>query len=768
MADQIVQKLITLLGWKVDNTGQKQYDQINQRMNNKMVSDHKKANDKKVSQDQKTAEQQKRIAEKVYEFELKVRERLARHQEKLAQQKERRVNSEFERDYKKLVNFEQKQEQIREKALQFEQRIRAKLEQIKEQQAQKDLMRSQKLADQQARIQEKLLNDRLKRENDFERRLQQAQNRMSQHQEQAKRDRITDGHALQGAGRSIKSAGSVGMQLFGGLIGESVTTAGDIEALLNQVQAHGGFTRNDIPMLSKLAKSVSLSSGFKQIDLLLAMKEMGKAGYKGQDLTSLTSKMPDFALATDSTLQQSAKLTTDMLELFGYKIQDATKVMDTLTTGLSESKLDFYDMSTALKYAAPAWKASGGKLEDLIAVLAIQSQSGIKGSTAGTGNRAAVVNLALSSISSDLSGIKSNKELKKRQKNTVTSLGLKDVYDKNDNLDYFSTMRQLGKALKGMKRAKQEAVMFDLFGKTAMNQNFLVMDAMTDPKKAKRNEELIAKTRSSFGNNNTAKMSSIMKQGFNFQSGQLENSFVNLKEAIGKNFLQDLTNLFNKMSKFFNMLSEKHPILMKLTAGFLLFGFAMSGLTVTIGSFLIFAGALSVSLGVLEIGFGALFFWFGTISIAVIALGYVFYQFATKGKQVFFDFANWVNEKIEWLTGISLPKAFDKMIPAFNSAVEKLKSIWKSFSDMVLSVTLGFYADKLANAMGQVNISPQTQHLVNANAVTRTLKQSNQQILNFHGGPSNSARTQEQILSSTNAFDKVTAKRLSWLSQGYK
>ncbi len=768
MADQIVQKLITLLGWKVDDKGQKQYDQINQKLNNKMVSENKKANDKKIVQDQKTAEQQKKIAEKVYEFELKVRERLARQEEKIAQQKQKRIDSEFEKDYKKLLQHEQKQEQVREKALQFEQRLRAKLSQIKDQEAQRDLIRSQKLANQQNSIEEQNLRRRLQaRERDFNRRLQDIQNRNNA-REQAQRDRISQGYALQGSGRSIKGAGSAGMALFGGLIGESVQTAGDIEKLLNQVQAHGGFKSGDRGMLSKLAKSVSVSSGFAQTELLLAMKELGKAGYKGNDLVSLTSQMPNFALATDSTLQQSSKLTTDMLELFGYKIQDATKVMDTLTTGLSESKLDFTDMSTALKYSAPAWKASGGKLEDLIAVLAIQSQSGIKGSTAGTGTRAATVNLALSSIASDMSGIKSNKQLKQRQKSTVANLGLKNVYDKNDNLDYFSTMRQLGVITKGMATNKKQSILYDLFGKTAMNQNYLVMDAMSDPKKAKRNEDLIAKTRGSFGNNNTANMSGIMKQGYNFQKGQFENSIVNIQEAIGKNFLKDLTNLFDKVSKFFNLLSEKNPTLIKITSLFLLFGLAISSVAVAFGSFLIFSGAVAVAMGVLEVSFSALFIWFGAISIAVIGLGYVFYQFATKGKQVFFDFANWVNEKIEWLTGVSLPSAFDKIVPVFNSIVEQLKAIWTSFANFV---TFDFIASKLANAMGQVSVLPTTQHLINSNSVTRALNQTNHNTLNFNANGSilsNPKRTGEAVLNSMNTFNQVTSKRLSQISGAYK
>ena len=683
MSGQIVQKLITFLTWQVDDRGQKQYDQTNQRLNAKMVGDNKKANDKRIAQEQKTAEQQKKIAEKVYEFELKVRERLARQEEKIAQQKQKRIDSEFEKDYKKLLQHEQKQEQVREKALQFEQRLRAKLSQIKDQEAQRDLIRSQKLANQQNSIEEQNLRRRLQaRERDFNRRLQDIQNRNNA-REQAQRDRISQGYALQGSGRSIKGAGSAGMALFGGLIGESVTTAGDIEKLLNQVQAHGGFKSGDRGMLSKLAKSVSVSSGFAQTELLLAMKELGKAGYKGNDLVSLTSQMPNFALATDSTLQQSSKLTTDMLELFGYKIQDATKVMDTLTTGLSESKLDFTDMSTALKYSAPAWKASGGKLEDLIAVLAIQSQSGIKGSTAGTGTRAATVNLALSSIASDMSGIKSNKQLKQRQKSTVANLGLKNVYDKNDNLDYFSTMRQLGIITKGMKTNKKQSILYDLFGKTAMNQNYLVMDAMSDPKKAKRNEDLIAKTRGSFGNNNTANMSGIMKQGYNFQKGQFENSIVNVQEAIGKNFLPTFTELFNKMASFFNMISEKYPFLISLATAFLVVGLAVSVLAVAFGSLLIVIGSVAVIMSILEIGLGALFAWFLIIPIAIATLGYIFYQFATGGKNAFNDFIMSITNLGNQAFGIDLPNMFSWLISAFSSPLETMKSLWLGFVEQI-------------------------------------------------------------------------------------
>lgn len=729
MAEEIVQKLITLLGWKVDDKGQKQYDQINQRLNNKMVSDNQKANNKRIAQEQKAAEQQKKIAEKVYEFELKVRERLARQNERLAQQKEKRVNQEFERDYKKLLNFEQKEQQVRERALQFEQKVRAKLEQMKEQQAQRDIQRSQKVADLQAKIEENNLKRRLQaRERDFERRLQDIQNRNNA-REQAQRDKITKGHALQQAGRSIKGAGSTGMQLFGGLIGESVTTAGDIQALLNQVVAHGDFTKTgERQMVAKLSKTISLSSAFNQMEILQGMKELGKAGFKGQTLVDLVQNLPSFATASDSTFAQASKLTTDMMSTFGYKTKEAVKVMDILTTGLNESKLDFSDLSYALKYAAPAWKASGGKLEDLIAVLAIQSQAGIKGSTAGTGNRTAAVNLAL--------GMQDMKKdvNKQKQKQTASSLGL-NIYDKQGNFDYLGTLEQLALKTKGYSKAKLTSVLYDLFGKTGMNQAFLVMDTFKDPNKRKAALDIQNKVRFGYSGK-TQNVAGIINQGYNFQSKQFENSIINIQEAIGKNFLPTVTEVLNQISKFFNMISENYPILTSLAASFISIGFAVSTLAVVFGSFLIFAGALTVALGVLQISVVSLFFWFLLIPVVIIALGLVFYQFATGGKNAFTDFANSVNTIAQNVFGINIPALFDGLVSFLAAPIETMRSMWSSFINWFATSLPG-----IANMINQVsggliNIRPTVNQLVGKG---QNFSQTNNQQIHITANGTNSS-----------------------------
>lgn len=792
--EQIIQKLITELSWKINNSVQKKYDKanqdsaklaerINKKSNDKINSDHKKSVDKKAKEEAKSAEKYKKLIERAAEYELTIRAKLASKR-----------NADYEKDYKALVTSEAKKEQIRERVLQAEQRIRARMEQIKQRQADRDLLTSQRNAERQQKITERLIAaearmrekaareqekrqadfDRRRmqsRERDFERRLQDIQNRNNA-RNQNSRDNITNGHVIQGAGRSIKSVGSAGMTLFGGLIGASTQTAGDIELLLNKTQAFGEFKDSERGSLDGLAKSISLTSAFNKKEILEGMIELGKAGFKGEKLKIATKAMPNFATSSDVRFDQASKLATDMMFTFGYEAKDLVKITDILTTAMIKSKIDFADLNYALQYSAGTAKAGGAGLAQLSGLIAVLGQTGIKGSKSGTALRSMYTNLATGQQE-----ILGNKNLRIRQKATAKSLGL-NVFDKHDNIDLSKVLIELGGKLNKMKTGQKLSVLKDLFGKPAQSQAQLVIEAFTDPKK--RKDAFDTYNQVNFGHkgmaSNTTKK---INKGYNFQQKQLENATINVQEAIGKNFLPAFTDGLNIVSKFFNRISEGYPTLTKLVAIFSAIGFAVSTLAVMFGGLLIFAGAVTVAMGVLEVSLGGIAMYFLAIPLAIMAvigtliyLGYQIYQFCTTGKTNLGGFANWVNKTFNDLFGLSIPALFDNLVRAFNamseaiipifsSMIESLKSIWNGWAN---SVTFDWLADKMAGAMVQSTMNPTGYPLGGVNNRTVSQTNSNQIIIHQNGSNSNPHKTANVVGGAVDIFNK---KSLSQIARTY-
>lgn len=584
----IVKELLIKLGAKVDEKGFKKFDQMTEKARKKAEENAKRMYERINSASQKSASQRQRMEERLAERQNKIRETQAK-----AEQNRK------EKEYNQVWKNAEREQQLREKALRFEQTVRAQMDRIRERQEQQNLARIKR--EEQERI--KANRNEINEEKRKQRELREIQN-----------NKLAKAHSMKSVGTAFKNTGERGMALFGAGIMGTAKTAGNIEAMSNQVRAFGGYDKKDMPEVAKLAKSISLSTAFNQLELLTGMKELGKAGYKKQDLAHLMTILPNFATASDTTFDQGAVLATDVMSTFGYKVKQAGKVTDILTTALNESKLNFDDFSYSLKYSAPSAKAVGLKLEKLSAFLAILSQSGIKGSTAGTGLRK-----IFSSLSDEQKNIKTNKNLKARQKATASSLGLK-IYDKEDNFDLTGVILQLAKKFKGIKKGQMMGILTDLFGLTAKNQAFLMIDALSDPNKLAQSNAIYNKVTTGY-QGNTNRVAGVINTGYNFQQKQFENAKMSLENEIGKQFLPILTSATKEINNFINKLAETNPGILKFGAMMLFGGFVVSALISAIGSLLIFMAMARIAFIVL--GDGALFAYakMALPVIAAIAIG---------------------------------------------------------------------------------------------------------------------------------------------------
>jgi TP901 family phage tail tape measure protein len=137
--------------------------------------------------------------------------------------------------------------------------------------------------------------------------------------------------------------------------------------------------------------------------------ELGKAGFSAQDTTKALAGVVQSSEATGEGLARTGEVIGSTLTQFGLSADQSQKIADLLTTASNASASGTNDLGEALSYVGAQAKDSNQSVEDTITTLAQLANSGIKGSSAGTGLAEALrrIKLASASASTELDDLKS-------------------------------------------------------------------------------------------------------------------------------------------------------------------------------------------------------------------------------------------------------------------------------------------------------------------------------------------------------------------------
>jgi TP901 family phage tail tape measure protein len=117
------------------------------------------------------------------------------------------------------------------------------------------------------------------------------------------------------------------------------------------------------------------------------MTELGRAGFKPDEINAMTGAVLDLARATGTDATLSAGIMAATLRQFGLEAVDAGRAADVLTKAANSTFNTVEGLGESLKYAGPVAKSLGLSLEDTTAVLGVLGNVGIQGSEAGTALR---------------------------------------------------------------------------------------------------------------------------------------------------------------------------------------------------------------------------------------------------------------------------------------------------------------------------------------------------------------------------------------------
>ena len=245
----------------------------------------------------------------------------------------------------------------------------------------------------------------------------------------------------------------------------SITSAVEFENTFSYMSSILDNFSGDIDGMKSTAINTAKSTIFSVQDVADAMVVLGKAGLdenniKGKALQSTLN----LAAAAETDLGESADSVVRAMNAFNLTGDDTTRVADALTYSANASTAEVHDLMLGLQQAGSAASVSGWSLEQTVGTLAMFTDSGIKGSDAGT---------SLKTMLRRLQAPTENAQA------AMDALGLQ-IYDSNGKMVSFeSIVGQLESSLSGLTEEERNYALSVIFGSDASRAAMQLMQAST-------------------------------------------------------------------------------------------------------------------------------------------------------------------------------------------------------------------------------------------------------------------------------------------------
>jgi TP901 family phage tail tape measure protein len=143
----------------------------------------------------------------------------------------------------------------------------------------------------------------------------------------------------------------------------------------------------ELQKLNDTARDLGATTSFTAIQVANLMTELGRAGFKPDEINAMTGAVLDLARATGTDATLASGIMAASLRQFGLGAAEATRAADVLTKAANSTFNTVEGLGESLKYAGPVAKSLGMSLEDTTAILGVLGNVGIQGSEAGTALR---------------------------------------------------------------------------------------------------------------------------------------------------------------------------------------------------------------------------------------------------------------------------------------------------------------------------------------------------------------------------------------------
>lgn len=183
---------------------------------------------------------------------------------------------------------------------------------------------------------------------------------------------------------------------FGGLMvaRDAVNAIAEFSKEVATLKATIGGTAEEMSALREQAKLVGSSTSFSLAEVAKAQRVLAQAGLEAQDILRATPDVLKFAQAGDfKNLEDAAELLVDVSSQTGKTAKDFKQLSDVMVATADTSTTSAQQLAFGYKYSATLAKEMGTEFKETSAALALLTNNGIKGESAGTALRGMMMSL---------------------------------------------------------------------------------------------------------------------------------------------------------------------------------------------------------------------------------------------------------------------------------------------------------------------------------------------------------------------------------------
>ena len=174
----------------------------------------------------------------------------------------------------------------------------------------------------------------------------------------------------------------------------------NFEKISNKLEAVTGMTGEQKKQIQGYAKELNELFPFTNEQIMGAAFELGRAGFKFEQIIGSLKDTLNLSLAGDIEIQEASDIATNILTAMRLPVKTADqareslqRVNDALAYVAANSNTDVRKMGETFKYVGPIASSSGLSIEEVAAASMVMAQSGIKASEAGVAMRSALVRM---------------------------------------------------------------------------------------------------------------------------------------------------------------------------------------------------------------------------------------------------------------------------------------------------------------------------------------------------------------------------------------
>lgn len=161
-----------------------------------------------------------------------------------------------------------------------------------------------------------------------------------------------------------------------------------------QLQGITGASNEEMIVLKNTILDMGSQTKFSTVELAKAAVVLGQAGLSAKQTGEALKGVALFATAAGTDFAQATDLLTSTMTTFDIAVEKSAETANLLTGALNTSKLTADSLATGLQYVGNIAASSNVSLQETVAMLGAMSNSGIRGSTAGTGLRQLMLDLS--------------------------------------------------------------------------------------------------------------------------------------------------------------------------------------------------------------------------------------------------------------------------------------------------------------------------------------------------------------------------------------